>query len=254
MPGNELLIDQFLFNNIGKINLNHLGLVTSLGAPNQNFSGYMPITSFEQTFMLRSEDSRKKADIYINGIGVSLKQSGGSFSFNRLQRANLRDVYISLGFAAPEHMLRIADDEVRMFHDGILNRRSRPWTEFFREKDFKLLLEFLMMKGSPNVGISPHPAELILEAPSTNLMPSNINVYTFEEYFEKYKGDLKVGIRRQWVGQSSDSEHGRALGLTQKPENATWVYTNIVGAPRTGWRKDFPSESRKTVYFLMIEM
>ena len=84
-------------------------------------------------------------------------------------------------------------------------------------------------------------------------MPSNIRVYTFEEYFEKYKEDLKVGIRRQWVGQSSDSEHGRALGLSQKLENAAWVFNDIVGTPRTGWRTNFPYDRRKTVYFLMIE-
>jgi hypothetical protein len=253
MPGNELTIGLFIFNNIGNITLNHLGIITSIGAPIPNDRGYFPIQRSENIRYISSEDSHKKADIYINGHGVSLKQSGSSFSFNRLQRANLYDIFVLLGFVNPEQMLQNADKEVQMFHNGFLDVRSRPWSEFFNEQDFKTLLEYLMMKGSPNVGMSLHPADFILEAPPTNINPSNIVVYTFNEYFERYKKDLKVGIRRQWVGQKSDSEHRRALGLSQKPGNAPWVYTDIVGNPRTGWRIGFLPEQRRTVYFLMIE-
>ena len=253
MPGNELEIGRFLFMNIGKFTLPHIGQLVNIGAPNPSCPGFIPITSLSEINLLSSEDSRKKADIYINGKGVSLKQSGASFPYNRLQRANLRDVFVSLGFENVEEMLETADNEVRMFHQGVLTFRSRPWIEFFNENDFRALLEFLMMKGSPNVGMSPHPAELILEAPSANISSTNIEVYTFDEYFERYKDELCIGIRRQWVGQASDSEHGRALGLVRKPGNAPWVYRDIVGEPRSGWRSGFPKEAMRTVYFLMIE-
>ena len=81
----------------------------------------------------------------------------------------------------------------------------------------------------------------------------SISLYTFGEYFERYKRDFKIAIRRQWIGQASDSEHGRALGLVKKPGNAPWVYEDIVGKPRSGWRSNFPKEAMRTVYFLMIE-
>jgi len=253
MPGNELEIGRFLVSSIGKITLPHVGLLASVGAPNPSSRGFTPIATLTEVSYLSSEDSRKKADIYINSRGVSLKQTGGSFSFNRLQRANLKDVYSIVGFNNIEQRLLRIDKEVERFHQGLLDRRSRPWEDFFTEGDFKSLLEFLMMKGSPNVGLSQHPAEFILEAPPSNISVSSVSLYTFEEYFNKYKRDFKIAIRRQWVGQASDSEHGRALGLVQKPGNAPWVYKDIMGEPRTGWRSNFPKEAMRTVYFLMIE-
>lgn len=253
MPGNELEIGRFLLDSIGKITLPHVGRLASVGAPNPSRPGFTPITKLEEISLLSSEDSRKKADIYINSRGVSLKQTGGSFSYNRLQRANLKDVYSIVGFNNIEQKLLRIDKEVERFHQGLLDRRSRPWEDFFTEDDFKSLLEFLMMKGSPNVGPSQHPAEFILEAPPSSISVSSASLYTFEEYFNRYKRDFKIAIRRQWVGQASDSEHGRALGLVKKPGNAPWVYKDIVGKPRTGWRSNFPKEAMRTVYFLMIE-
>ncbi len=253
MPGNELEIGRFLLRNIGKLELPHIGIISDIGAPNPGQRGFAPITSLSEINLISSEDSHKKADIYINGKGVSLKQSGPSFPYNRLQRTNLRDLFIFLDFKNIEEMLENADEEVRKFHQGIMTFRSRPWTEFFNEDDFRVLSEYLMMKGSPNVGISPHPAELILEAPATNISSANIEVHTFDEYFDRYQDKLCIGIRRQWVGQSSDSEHKRALGLAKKEGNAPWVYREIAGEPNTGWRPNFPPEDRRTVYFLMIE-
>lgn len=253
MPGNELEIGRFLLNNIGKIALPHFGQLASIGAPNPSRPGFTPITTPAKINLLSSEDSRKKADIYINNCGVSLKQTGSTFSYNRLQRANLQDVYLILGFDSIEQRLLSIDKEVERFHRGLLNRRNRPWEDFFKEDDFKSLLEFLMMKGSPNVGLSHHPAEFILEAPPLNISANSISLYTFDEYFNKYKQDFKIAIRRQWVGQASNSEHGRALGLVRKLGNAPWVYKDIAGEPRTGWRSNFSKEARRTVYFLMIE-
>jgi hypothetical protein len=150
---------------------------------------------------------------------------------------------------------------VRHFHEGGLSTRSRPWEDFFTEPDFKTLLEYLMMKGSPNLGPSKHPAKYILEAsaisrfslPKRPWIEWKIEVYSFEEYFSKYKNDLKIGVRRQWYGQKSRSEHGRAAGLINKPGNAPWIFNNVAGHPRDGWREEIPEKDRKTVYFLMVE-
>lgn len=109
------------------------------------------------------------------------------------------------------------------------------------------------MIGSPNKGASRHPAEYILDAPTPLVNADDISVYTFEEYFNRYKENFKIAIRRQWIGQSSNSEHKRAVGLARKVGNTPWIYDGAAGEPNSGWRADFPANNRKTVYFLMIE-
>ena len=252
MPGNEVEVAKFLFRNLGKIELPHLGVVKSIGGPRSGSTGYYPINDERDIAIISTPDASKKADIYLNGVGVSVKQIGGSFPYNRLQRANIEDLFRQLGFPDIAKRLARLDAEVRRFHEGGLERRNRPWEDFFEERDFKKLLEYLMMKGSPNLGPSKHPAELILEAPS-HIAEQGIRVYSFGEYFDKYKHKFKVAIRRQWIGQASNSEHNRAVALARKSGNAPWVFENVVGSPNSGWRTDFPKGLRRTVYFLMIE-
>lgn len=140
---------------------------------------------------LSTQDANKKADIYINDIGVSIKQSGSSFSYNRLQRAELLSVFDILGFENPNDILSVLDKVVNDFHNGIILGRSRAWNEIFTEPYFKKLLKFLMMDGSPNNGWSLYPAELILEAPPRNITIENIKVFTFDQYFETFKKTLE---------------------------------------------------------------
>jgi len=253
MPDHEISIIKFLLENRKSIQLPHIDMIRTIHNPNPSGAGKTLITNIEQLGLISPGDSRKKADIYINEIGVSIKQSGGSFAYNRLQRANLYDVYKLMDFSNITDKLHQIDTEVDNFHNGDLERRNRLWENFFTEEDFKSLLQFLMTKGSPNVGISDHPATFILQAPSVDISNDNISVFTFNEYFDQYKNKFQIAIRRQWVGQASNSEHTRALGLSKKPGNEPWVYNNVVGNPRTGWRPDWPVEERKTVYFLMIE-
>ncbi|MBU0487265.1 MAG: hypothetical protein KKA07_17620 [Bacteroidetes bacterium] len=258
MAGNEKEVVQFLFDNMNRISLGHLGLVSSIGAPSSN-DGYNNISSSKDLLLVSTEDSGKKADIYINGNGVSLKQSGASFPFNRLQRANLVNVFNNIGFSNPEKKLERIDREVDNFHHGKIANRSRPWRNLFSEEDFYGLVKFLMTEGSPNLGHSTHPAHYILEAPKTILSENNIQVYSFQEYFEKYKENFFFSIRRQWIGQSSDSEHRRAIGLAKKSENQKWVYKTIGGQPniskKTGkrWRDDVDEKDRRTVYLIFVE-
>ncbi len=251
MPGNEVEVARYLLRRLGKIELPHLGIIESIGAP-RTYSGFRSIAKESDLILVSAPDARKKADIYLNGIGVSMKQVGGSFAFNRIQRANILTLFRRLGFSSIHSKLARLDTEVGRFHEGRLARRNRPWEDFFEKNDFKKLLNFLMTKGSPNLGISKHPAELILEAPSL-ITEQEISVYTFGEYFAKYKDRFKIAIRRQWIGQASQSEHTRAVSLVRKPGNAPWVFEDVVGCPRSGWRTNFPRRRRKTVYFLMIE-
>jgi hypothetical protein len=259
MAGNEIEVCRFLFLNRKQIHLNHIGLVEEVAAPIKGSDRYLPIQSLDDLASLSTSHAGKKADIYINGQGVSIKQLGGSFSFNRLQRANLLDMYTMLGLMEPETLVANLDQAVHSFHQGQLPGRSQSWQGFFSEQDFKTLILFLMLKGSPNHGLSDHPAEFILEASKTVSQNDDLVLYSFDEYFEQYKLKLKVAIRRQWIGQESNSEHSRALGLSRKSGNSPWIFDEVVGQPKPHsetqrrWREDVPESDRRTVYFLMIE-
>jgi len=251
MPGNELEVARYIFSNIGAISLNHLGIVQQLGYPFG--SGIRIARSIADIGGIAPDDSSKKADVYINGQGVSIKQIGGSFAFNRLQRKNLLDVFRRLEFQDPESCISSLDSAVMEFHRGLYPYRNRAWQDFFGENEFRALMEYLMMKGSPNLGESRFPAEYILEAPASGISESCIRVYTFGEYFCRYKNKFVIAIRRVWKGQRSNSEHNRALSITGEIGNAPWVFDTISGSPRTGWRSDFPVSERRTAYYLMIE-
>lgn len=250
MPGNEHIVVKYIIENKDFLTLNHIGTVNRIQNPGSN-GQLIDITSIES---LRTEDSGKKADIYLNGKGVSIKQSGSSFLYNRLQRAEMLKVFHTLGFSNPSGTLSKIDELINNFHSGNFESRDRHWSEGFDQSDFTSLLEFLMMKGSPNLGTSSHPADYVLTAPKSNITPNKIYVDTFEEYFKKYSDVIYISLRRQWIGQSSNSEHNRAVGLANKKENAPWVYPTIVGSPRTGWRpsSEFPVDKRRTVYMIFI--
>jgi hypothetical protein len=257
MAGNERSITEYLFEHLDVIELTHLGIVRKIGVPIHN--GIWELKTKDDLQHLTTEHSGKKADIYINDRGVSLKQSGSYFLFNRLQRADILSVLNTLGFIYPDDTLSTLDAAVDDFHYLKLKGRSRPWHEIFEETHFSNLLRFLMMEGSPHAGLSAYPAELILQAPSKNVSSNNIQVFTFDEYFNTFKDRLEIAIRRSWIGQSSNGEHYRATGLAKKIENLKWVYEDIKGSPRpsrsTGkiWRDDVMPSDRRTVYYVSIQ-
>ena len=258
MAGNEIEITKFLIQQTGKLNLKHVGLVKEITSPIKD-GQYALINDIESLKFVSTEQAGKKADIYINGKGISLKQSGGSFPFNRLQRAELLNVFKYIKSRDPEEELKLIDKEVDDFHNGKFESRSRPWQNFFDEDDFRKLVKFLMMDGSPNLGISNFPADFILEAPEKAISESNISIYTFDEYFDWFKKNIYFAIRRQWIGQLSHSEHNRALSIAKKPGNKKWVYPTISGLPRKNkktnerWRSDIEENDRRTVYMIFIE-
>lgn len=253
-----MAIVDFLFNNVGKITLNHLGLIKEIGAPNKSVNRYKVISDIDELKLISTQDSRKKADIYINGIGVSLKQKGPSFPYNRLQRADLLNLFMFLQLNDPGRLLTSIDKEVNDFHEEKTVGRSRPWNGIFTENEFKKLVKYLMMDGSPK-NESNHKASLLLEAPRTIATHNDINVFSFDEYFDTYKNNIFIGVRRQWIGQASKSEHQRALGLKKKPGNVEWIYDDVKGVPNPSktsgfiWNPLWPEKDRKTVYMLFIE-
>jgi hypothetical protein len=252
MPGNEKQVVEFLISNKGSLELPHLGLLTSVKNPVGN-GGLIELSSADD---VREDNSSKKADIFLNDTGVSIKQSGSSFLYNRLQRDNLAKLFSDMGFSDEQGALLRLDQLIKNYHSGVTPERDRPWKEAFTEKDFKGLLRFLMMEGSPNNGKSDFPAQLVLTAPTRNLSASTVKVYTFDEFFESHEKNIYVTLRRQWVGQSSRSEHGRAVSIARKAGNKPWVFSEISGAPTSGWRSpsEIPIEDRREVYMVFIQL
>ena len=253
MAGNELAVCKFLLANKSHLTLNHLGAIATISTPVKGSNSLVNINSQKDLALISTQDSRKKADIYLNGSGVSIKQTGGSFAFNRIQRANIKALYQQLGFTNISSKLALIDLDVNRFHQGLLTSRNVSWQNYLSSPDFQKLLKYLMLIGSPNQGISKYPAQYILEAPASGINQNNLNLYSFNQYFNLYKHSLTIAIRRQWVGQKSKSEHNRALSLSKKRDNLPWVFNKVVGQPRTGWQIDFSVSERRTVYFLMIE-
>ena len=85
--GNEKEVIQYLYNNKSTIQLNHLNLIQKLEIPYSN--NLIDITNSYNSLNFASDDSSKKADLFINGKGISIKQSGGSVLYNKWQRKNV---------------------------------------------------------------------------------------------------------------------------------------------------------------------
>jgi len=81
MAGNERTVADHLLTNIGNLRLDHIGLVQKI----ENPSSFGNLQSLWASESLSTENSSKKTDVFVNGYSVSIKQSGSSFSFNRLQ-------------------------------------------------------------------------------------------------------------------------------------------------------------------------
>ena len=252
MPGNEKQIVKFLLDTKGSLTLPHLGRIVSIKNPITNGES----TEVSDVDEMKSDDARKKADIIVNGYGVSIKQSGSSYLYNRLQRADLHNLFKVLEFRDPEATIQLLDSLVNKKNSGEISNRDRLWSEVFEFDEFKKLLEFLMMQGSPNYGRSRHPATLIMTAPRSGIASTNIEVYSFNEFVSKFSDSIFLTIRPQWIGQSSKSEHGRALSISKKPGNSKWVFSRITGTPSTGWRpaSDFDVSDRREVYMIYIQL
>ncbi|MFH1514629.1 MAG: hypothetical protein ABIG42_04130, partial [bacterium] len=84
MAGNEIAVCRFLLANLKRLSLKHIGKIEKISDPRFGI-----LEKPEDADQVATQSSNKKADIFINNIGVSIKQKGSSFSFNRLQRANI---------------------------------------------------------------------------------------------------------------------------------------------------------------------
>jgi len=138
MAGNEANVITYLYSRLNLIKLQYIGLLASIEIPYGNVKVLITDESEIRNFF--SDDSHKKADVFLNNKGVSIKQIGGSFAYNRLQRKGLLNVISSLGLEDSPDLLNSFDNEVLKFHRGELESRDRDWSEFLSESDFKSIL------------------------------------------------------------------------------------------------------------------
>lgn len=254
MPGNEETVISFLvqsLHNEEQIKLPILGDLNEVSIPTKE--GKKTIRYLSDLEKFSSNDRHKKADVYLNGYGISLKEESAPL-YNKIQRKHLSGLIEhlfpnKLYFA--ENIISLLDLEIDKVNKG--SGRDIHWSKVFSENDFQVFLEFLMMQGYADTKISSHQAEYILIAPkkisSKNI--DEIKLLSFEDFFKRYKGKIVIAARRIWIGSNSNSENKRALSMSKSASNKEWIYKNISGEPRK-WDATFPSEDRREIFYLNL--
>ena len=253
MPGNEEQLLKFFAETIEQnlsIDLPVIGKLNSVSVPTKD--GLHRINSVSELESFSSNDRYKKADIYLNNIGVSVKEHSAPL-YNKIQRKHLANLLDQLLGSSPRNLeiINKLDDAVRKVNEG--SNRDIKWNTIFSQDEFYQILNFLMMRGYADLKESLHPAELILVAPKITEM-SNVNEVTllsFSEFFDNYKENIVIAARRIWLGSKSNIENKRAKSMLKSIDNQSWVYEKISGAPRS-WDPQFPIHDRKEIFYLNI--
>lgn len=259
MSGNEIETIEFILKNKDNLELKHIGKIKSIKIPYKNKK--IEVT-FENLKKFKKDNSKKKADIYLNDIGISLKQEGGSFSYNRMQRKFLFDFFVkTLNFRNTNEIIQKIDNQVQIFHNKKDNNDEKSfflYSDIMTNEQFKILLKYLMLDGSPKTK-SQFPAQYILKSKKKIFSTGNLQIFNFEEYFNKYSSVNIFRTRRCWYGQESNSEHNRAKGLLKWTDNKPWCFDDVSGLPdlhkktNKRWRDEITVSQRKTCYLIFIE-
>lgn len=93
MPGNEKEVIEFIVKNRSQLNLPIIGAINKIEIPREN--RLEEITNIEQLYNFYSDDAHKKADVFINDKGISIKQSGGAPLYNKAQREFLIEFFLT---------------------------------------------------------------------------------------------------------------------------------------------------------------
>ena len=249
MPGNEKDVVRYLLENKDNLKLNHLKKIQTIKTPTR--TGTLEIENIDDIEEhVKPDDAHKKADILLNGKGVSIKQEDGSVAYNKIQRKFIRKVLKHLDFTETgiKKIIKKLDKKVQEFHEYKIPRNV-PWGDILKEDEFKKILEHYMMKGGSDSLSNDYPCDFILTAPK-KIVEGSIKVYSFDEYFFKKKDKIFIGLRRIWPDQAS-SENRRALSFFSDPDNKPWILDGLSGTPRSGW-KDIITHNKTCFYINLI--
>jgi hypothetical protein len=256
MPGNEKEVLKFIINNRSKLILPLIGLVRKIEIPRED--ELVEIINIKHLDTFYSDDANKKADIFINGKGISIKQSGGAPLYNKAQREFLIKFFnFFFNVKTSNMLLNNLDMKVKEFHKAII-KRDINFLDIMNDSQFKVILRYLMLEGSAQLIDSKFKAEFILIANKVPKLKEDIEVYEFDEYYKKFQSNIVLALRRVWIGQRSDSEHNRAKAMFAKKENRPWCFDNVSGLPdihkkhKIRWREEISPKERKTIYYINI--
>ncbi len=259
MRGNEKETIKFILENKKHINLKYIGKIKTIQIPHQDKKIEVTNDNLDDFY---SDDAYKKADIYLNDKGISLKQEGGNFAFNRLQRQYLLNLFEKiLKIKDARKIISKIDSKIKIFHnqkDNEGDNRNFSPLDVMTKEQFNAVLKYLMLEGSQKKK-SKFTAEYILVSKNKIYSSKDLKIFNFEEYLNENSLVHNFARRRSWYGQSSDTEHRRAKGLLKTKENEQWCFSDVSGLPdlhektNKRWRDEIPEAERKTCYYLMIE-
>lgn len=162
MPGNEKQTIKFILNHKKDLNLKYIGKIQTIKIPYKNEKIEVTCENLKKFY---SDDAKKKADIYLNDKGISLKQEGGSFAFNRLQRKYLLNLFKEiLKFKDAQNIIDKLDNKIKTFHhqkNAEEEKRNFSPIDVMSQEQFNTVLKYLMLMGSQKEQ-SKFPAEYIL--------------------------------------------------------------------------------------------
>ena len=255
MPGNENEVIKFIFNNRENLDLSHIGKIDKIEIPKKD--KLIQINRVEEIEKNSSSDSSKKADVFLNSHGISIKENGSKL-YNKLYR---RDLNFINKFINDKKTTKIViqkiDNKLKQIHTKSL-KRDVMWSDLIEKKYFKPMLKYLMMDGKP-FKKNKFPADYILESSKNITTVSDLRLYSFEEYFKKNYNYITFAFRRVWYGMTSGTEHNRAKNICFHHEDSSdWCFKSIVSAPRKRkdgksiWRDEIKEKDRRTAYYLDI--
>jgi hypothetical protein len=183
MPGNEKETIRFILENKNKINLKYIGKIKTIKIPHKNKKIKVTNKNLDNFY---SDDSSKKADIYLNEKGISIKQDGGSFAYNRIQRKSLLNFFSkTLSFKDTNEIINKIDNQVQIFHNKKNDddeKSSFSPLNVMSKTQFYTLLKYLMLDGSP-MEKSEFPAQYILN--SKKNISSQDDLFIFKMFQKK---------------------------------------------------------------------
>ena len=254
MPGIENEVIKYVFNNKKRIKFKHLKKINSIKIPKKG--KLIEINNLDNLKDSSSSDSSKKADIFFNDIGISIKEKSGN-PFNKLYRKdfNFMNSFIKNDNAVKQ-IINNLENKLNKVHSND-SKRDVFWEDIIEEKYFKPILKYLMMEGKP-FKKNNFPAKFLLIHDNVIKSEKNLSLLSFDEYFDDYKDKITFAFRRVWFGMTS-SEHDRANNICyQHPDSERWCFNTITGEPRKRkdgksiWRSDINPSERRTAYYLNI--
>ena len=124
------------------MNLSHIGKIDKIEIPKKD--KLIQINRVEEIEKNSSSDSSKKADVYLNSQGISIKENGSKL-YNKLYRKDLNFINKFINDKkTTKTVIQKIDNKLKQIHTKSL-KRDVMWSDLIEEKYFKPILKYLMI-------------------------------------------------------------------------------------------------------------